>query len=220
MFLVIIIICNIINLIYLVIIGYYLFSHLLFSALFGFLIYIFIFKTNIKKNYNSKEFCYFIKKKFEIFNLFNIILLILSFVPYIIERNFVSYAPAECKSIEGFFYYKNKSPYITYVDETFSLISIFFAHFFVIIGFRCELLLFFDDNILNFEQYHFGINIDDLDDEREVKNNTGSIVVTRDTEWNNTSKIKSILRLILSLVLSGCCFLPYIIIKIENKIKN
>ena len=51
----IIIAFNITNLIVLTKIGYYLFSHLIFSAILGILIYIFIFETNIIKKYNSKE---------------------------------------------------------------------------------------------------------------------------------------------------------------------
>ena len=216
-FLGLIVILNIINLIYLTKIGYYLFSHLLFSAIFGFLIYIFIFKTNLIKKYNSRQFCFFIKKKFEFHFLIKIFLLILVFIPYIIERKIKIYTSSECKSIEGSFYYHNNSPYITYVDETFTLISIFFAHFFVMIGIRCELAFNFENKILNFEQYHFGINIDDLNDEREIKNNTGTIVITRSTEWNNTSKFKSAIRLILSFILSGVCFLPYYFIKREKE---
>ena len=211
------VILNIINIIYLVKIGYYLFTHLLFSAIFGFFIYIFVFKTNIIKKYNSKKFCILIKKKFEKYFLIKIILLILSFIPYIIERRIKTYAPSECKSIEGSFYYQNKSPYITYVDETFTLISIYFAQFFVMIGIKCELSFIFQNKTINFEQYHFGIDIDDLKEESEIKNKSGTIVITRDTEWNNTSKIKSAIRLILSFVLSGVCFLPYIFVKREKE---
>ena len=45
--------------------------------------------------------------------------------------------------------------------------------------------------------------------ERELKNNTGTIIVTTDTEWNNTIMIKSIIRLIITFALSFVCFLPY-----------
>ena len=214
-FLGLIIFYNILNLLCLTKIGYYLFSHLIFSAIFGVLIYIFIFKTNIIKKYNPKEFCIFLKKKFEFYSLINIFLLIFPFIPYIIERNIKSYNPSKCNSVEGTFFYNNNSPYITYVDETFNLISVFFANFFVIGGIKCELGFFFGNNILNFEQYHFGVNIDDLNDDREYKNKSGTIIVTRDTEWNNTSVILSIIRLILTFLLSGVCFLPYVFVNNE-----
>ena len=216
-FLSLIIILNIINIIYLVKIGYYLFTHLLFSAIFGFLLFIFAFKTNIIKKYSSKQFCIFIKKKFEWYFLINILLLIFSFSPYIIERKIKTYNPSECKSVEGSFYYKNKNPYITYVDRAFTLISVFFANFFVMIGIKCELAFIFQNKIVNFKQYHFGINIDDLNNEKEIKNKSGSIIVTRDTEWNNTSKIKSIIRVILSFILTAVCFLPYFFIRKEKE---
>ena len=213
LFLALIIIINFINLFFLTKIGYYLFSHLIFSALLGLLIYIFVFKTNIIKKYSSKDFCNFIKEKFECYILINIFLVLLTFIPYNIERNLERYDPPECKSIEGSFFYKNNSPYITYVDDTFSSISIFFGQIFMVVGIKCELAFFFGNNIQNFEQYHFGVNLDDLNIDRELKNNTGTIIVTRETEWNNTSKIKSIIRLILSFALGVVCFLPYIFIK-------
>ena len=213
-FLGIIIIFNIANIIFLACIGYYPFSHLIFSAILGVLIFIFLFKTNIIKIYNAKEFCRFIKKKFELYFLINIILLFLSFVPYIIQRNHTSYDPPPCKSIDGSFYYKNSSKnIITYVDDTFSLMSIFFAHFFMMIGLKIEFCFYYENKIQIFYQYHFGINIEDLSMEKELRNNTGTIVLTAETEWNNTSKKISIIRLILSFILSGACFLPYILVE-------
>lgn len=209
----IIIAFNITNLIVLTKIGYYLFSHLIFSAILGILIYIFIFETNIIKKYNSKEFCSFIKKKFELYIIINFLLVILTFIPYNIERHIKNNNQPECIPIQGSFFYKSKSPLITYVDDTYSLISIFFAHIFVVVGIKCELAFFFGNNIQNFEQYHFGVNIDDLNLEKELKNNTGTIIVTRETEWNNTSIIKSLIRLIITFILAGICFLPYYSIK-------
>ena len=204
---------NITNLIILTKIGYYLFSHLLFSAILGILIYLFVFETNIIKKYNSNEFGSFIKKKFELYIIINVLLIFLSFLPYNIERYIKNNNQPECIPIKGSFFYKSKSPFITYVDDTYSLISIFFAHTFVVIGIKCELAFFFGNNILNFEQYHFGVSIDDLNLEKELKNNTGTIIVTRETEWNNTSLIKSSIRLIITFILAGISFLPYYLIK-------
>ena len=212
-FLGILIVFIIANLIFLTFIGYYPFSHLIFSAILGILIFIFVFLTNIIKIYTLKQFCRFIKKKFELYFLINIILLFLIFVPYITERNLSSYNPPSCKSLDGSFFYKNKSAYITYIDDTFSLISIFFAHFFVMIGIKFEFSFYCENKLQIFYQYHFGINVEDLNIEKELKNNTGTIVLTGETEWNNTSKTKSIIRLILSFFLSGFCFLPYFLIK-------
>lgn len=144
--------------------------------------------------------------------IINIILLFITFIPYLIERNINNNNIKECKSNNESFFYKNKSPYITYVDDTFSLMSIFFAHFFVTIGIKCELGFFFDNNIQNFEQYHIGINIDDINVEKDLKNNTGTIIITRETEWNNTSKTKTVLRLIITFILSALCFVPYILL--------
>ena len=212
-FLGIIIIFNIANLIFLTTIGYYPFSNLIFSAILGVLIFIFVFWTNIIKNFTPKEFCRFVKRKFELYFLINIILLFLSFGPYIIERNLSSYNPPACISVDGSFYYKNNSTYITYIDDTFSLISIFFAHFFMMIGIKIEFCFYCENKIQIFYQYHFGINIEDLSMEKELRNNTGTIVLTAETEWNNTSKKISIIRLILSFILSGACFLPYILVE-------
>ena len=209
-----IIIFNIINLFFLAKIGYYLFSHLVFSAILGVSLYLFIFEANIlKKKFNPKKFCFFINKKFECYILFKIILLAITFLPYILERNASDQTSEQCSSIEGSFFYKNKSPHVTYVDDTFALMSVFFGHFFVSIGLKCELGFLFGNDLQNFEQYHFGVNIDDLNTEREFKNNTGTIIVTRETEWNNTSMTKSIIRLIVTFILSIITFLPYIIIK-------
>ena len=212
-FLGIIIIFNIANLIFLTFIGYYPFSHLIFSSIFGVLIFIFVFWTNIINIYTSKQFCRFIKRKFELYYLINIILIILSFVPYIIERKISSYKPPPCISVDGSFYYKNNSAYITYIDDTFSLISIFFAHFFLMIGIKLEFCFYCENKIQIFYQYHFGINVEDLNNEKELKNNTGTIILTAETEWNNTSKKKSIIRLILSFIFGWACFLPYILVK-------
>ena len=211
-FLLLIIVINIINAFSLATIGYYLFSHIIFSVILGVLIYVFIFETNIIKEHDPKEFCGFIKNKFEKYMIYQIVFLVLSFIPYIIERikdNYDDNNIVECKSIDNYFYHKNKSPYITYVDDTFSLLSVFFGHFFVAIGIKCELVFVFKNHIQNFEQYHFGVNLDELNMERELKNNTGTIIVTTDTEWNNTIKIKSIIRLIITFALSFVCFLPY-----------
>ena len=207
--LVVIIVINIINAFCLATIGYYLFSHIIFSAIFGVLIYVFIFETNIIKEHDPKEFCNFIKNKFEKYMIFQIVLLVIAFIPYIIERNVKDIEKVECKSIDNHFYYKNKSAYITYVDDTFALLSVFFGHFFVAIGIKSELAFVLRNHIQNFEQYHFGVNLDELNMERELKNNTGTIIVTTDTEWNNTIMIKSIIRLIITFALSFVCFLPY-----------
>ena len=215
-----IIIYNIINLIFLAKMGYYLFSHLIFSALFGVLLYIFLFETNIVKIYNSREFCNFIKHKFECYFLVHISLLIIAFIPYILVRNIKSRHPSECVSIDGTFYHKNKSAYKTYVDDTFSLISIFFGHFFVFIGIKLELVFKFENDIQNFEQYQFGIDLYDMNSEKDLRYNiTGTIIVATDTEWNNTIWIKSIIRLILSYVLGGICFLPYFFTKMNDEVE-
>ena len=215
-----IIVYNVVNLIFLTKMGYYLFSHLIFSALFGVLLYIFLFETNIVKIYNSREFCNFIKHKFECYFLVHISLLIVAFIPYILVRNIKSRHPSECVSIDGTFYHKNKSAYKTYVDDTFSLISIFFGHFFVFIGIKWELAFKFENDIQNFEQYHFGIDIYDMNSEKDLRyNNTGTIIVATDTEWNNTIWIKSLIRLILSYVLGGICFLPYFFTKRNDKVE-
>lgn len=207
--LVLIIVINIINAFCLATIGYYLFSHIIFSAILGVLLYLLIFEANIIKDHGPKEFCKFIKNKFEKYMIYQIVLLVLTFIPYIIERSVKDNEKAECKSIHNYFYHKNKSPYITYVDDTFALISVFIGHFFVTIGIKCELVFVFKNHIQNFDQYHFGVNLDELNMEKELKNNTGTIIVTTDTEWNNTIKIKSIIRLIISFGLSFVCFLPY-----------
>ena len=214
--LVLIIVINIINAFCLATIGYYLFSHIVFSAILGVLIYLFIFEANIIKDHGPKEFCKFIKNKFEKYMIYQIILLVFTFIPYIIERSVKDNEKAECKSINNYFYHKNKSPYITYVDDTFALISVFVGHFFVTIGIKCELVFVFKNHIQNFEQYHFGVNLDELNMERELKNNTGTIIVTTDTEWNNTIKIKSIIRLVVSFGLSFVCFLPYFALDNED----
>lgn len=211
-FLVLIIVINIINAFCLAKIGYYLFSHIIFSVILGVLIYVFIFETNIIKGHYPKEFCKFIKNNFEKYMIFQIVLLVIAFIPYIIERNVKDNEIIECKSIYNYFYHKNKSAYITYVDDTFALLSVFFGHFFVTIGIKCELVFVFKNHIQNFEQYHFGVDVDELNMERELKNNTGTIIVTTDTEWNNTIKIKSIIRLIITFALSFVCFLPYFLL--------
>ena len=212
----ILIIYYIINLIILAKIGYYLFSHLIFSAILGVLLYLFIFETNILRHYNSKEFCIFIKNKFERYMIIYIFLVLITFLPYILQRKKNSYDPPDPHPIKGASFYKNCTTFRRYVDDTFSLIAIYFAHIFVVLGIKCEHAFYFRNNILNFEQYHFGVNFDDLNLEEEPKNNSGLIVVTRETEWNNTSFFKSTIRLILSFALSGICFLPYFLAKKED----
>ena len=189
-FLVLIIVINIINAFCLAKIGYYLFSHIIFSVILGVLIYVFIFETNIIKGHYPKEFCKFIKNNFEKYMIFQIVLLVIAFIPYIIERNVKDNEIIECKSIYNYFYHKNKSAYITYVDDTFALLSVFFGHFFVTIGIKCELVFVFKNHIQNFEQYHFGVDVDELNMERELKNNTGTIIITQQpSDFSNPSVI-------------------------------
>ena len=217
---IIIIVINVINIFTVILNGYYFFSHVLFSVILGIAIFLLLFEINIIDLNNGKKFIKFLKNYFGKFALFNIFLLIISFIPYIIERK-IFFEALACNSNykNDFFYYfqNNNQIYKAYIDGSFCLISFFFANFFLSLGYKFELSYLFQNDAKIYYQFYYAIVFDENNLFSNDSSNSGTIMLTNETQWNNTSFIKSFLRLIVNFVLASVCCIPYFIINQAEK---
>lgn len=219
-FLVIVIAINIVNMFGIAKIGYYFMSQIIFSIILGVIIYLFVFETNIIWLNDGQVLINFIREKFNLYIIINFLLTIISFIPFIIEINMSQNENdkkfSQCRSINGSSLFDKSGNYKSFIDGTCVLLSMYIGHIFLMIGYKFEVGYIFEGDSNVYYQFHFPISVDDMKIETDNMDNTGSIVLARDTEWNNTSGFICFLRLIATFGLSAICFIPYFVIGINS----
>ena len=92
-----------------------------------------------------------------------------------------------------------------FLSSIVSLISVKLDYYFI-----------FNKNKTNFLIYNFNSNeITEVVSLRTslTTDSSNSINIIRDCKWNNTSKVKSFIRLLVIILLSSICFLPYFLVQ-------
>ena len=192
--------------------GYYFFSHLIFSIITGLIIYLFIFEYYNIGLLIPKQFILFIKNKNILFIILHLIIFIILSIIYIIER-FIKknykYENCNAKGDKAF----SKSGKDSYIDGSYSLVILFLGNIFPILGIIFDIKLIYKGIESNYLQFNFP-------QEDEVIENGSfgdSISITKEPLWNKTSLFISFLRLIIVLLFFGICFIPYFLVNLETE---
>ena len=208
------------------------FSQIIFSIFFGFSLYILIYYGFNIKMFNANQFFKIIIKYFWyclIFICFLLLFLFLIFffIIYLNKKNrdklFGDDDDNEHEKnicIDLDYLHSNKH-FLNLGKNNYKinfLGSIIYLGFFLssiisLISVNLEYYFIFDKNKTNFLNFNFNSN--------EISNvisfNTSlisnSINIIKDCKWNNTSKFKSFIRLLVIILLSCICFLPYFLVQ-------
>lgn len=220
-----VVVLNIINIIGILINGYYFLSQIIFSIILGIIIYLFVFETNLIWLNDGQVLINFIREKFNLYFIIYTVLSIISISIFFIERNVnqendsntnINKNFNQCVSVNNGKILEKSGNYKSFVDGTFCLISMFLGQLFVIVGYKFEVGYVFEDDLNTYYQFYFPISLDDIKFDNENKDNSGSIVLARDTQWNNTSWLISLGRLVATFALGAICFIPYFVVDING----
>ena len=195
--------------------GYYYFSHLIFSFLTGLIIYFLIFECNNIDLLIPKEFILFIKNKCILVIILHLIIFIILSIIYIIERfikNTKKYEICNSKGDKSF----SKSGKDSYLDGTYSLVILFLGNIFPILGILIDIKLIFKGDESNYLQFNFPQE-DEVIETGSHASFGDSISITKETLWNKTPLFISFLRLIIVLLFFGICFIPYFLVNLETE---
>jgi len=104
------------------------------------------------------------------------------------------------------------SPNRKYENESLLSLPIFISSIFIVLGIKYEILYIFkgDENSwvkCNFKQ-------DTVDDESLIS----TLTISKDTQWNHTNIIVSILRLIVIFLLNAVSLIPFVLVSFDNNL--
>jgi hypothetical protein len=198
-----------------IVIGKNYLSQIFISFLFGIGISLFIASLNI--NLKNGSILYSILKKTFLYLIVNIILIIIAFVIYIYNINSSPNKIEKmlCKPTQqnnNINYFNEKNGYVLLINGSFLFLSIFIVNIFLYISLKMYLVYILENDLNYFIQFNFN------DSKTDLNKSTFSISIDKDTKWNKTSIIKTIIRLFISLILYVICFLPYYFIKWNENI--
>ncbi|MCQ2815767.1 MAG: hypothetical protein MJ252_00725 [archaeon] len=192
-------------------------GEILFSLCLGIGIFIFVFfGLNISYD-DGEEFCRIINHKI----IFYVLGLILFSGGYLIPF-FLRYFLSEKKDFNNPCYntkYSDKSEvifdsdnaYKSFILSNLCLLPYLLGTFFSFVGAKIELHFTFKENIMHFTNFNFDTKDSSIED-YEVANSRESISITKESKWNNTGLVKTTIRLVAFIVLTGIIFSPFYII--------
>ncbi len=182
-------------------------NQMFFGILIGFLIFYFIFYIiDIDVN-NSKQLLQLIETKsiyFIIFNLLMIIpIILLSFLKDYntpSKQNWENIINLKCNKLSTNFSFKNEAllDMITFFTNIATIISLKFEYYFI-----------FGDNSRNWTNYNFSPKSED-------DSLLSNLSLEKDTQWNHTGSVISMIRLVILLILSGGVFIPFCLTSDES----
>ena len=210
------------------------FSQIAFSFFFALSIYILIFNGFNIKMFNGNQFYKIIIKNFYYCLLVIFLLIVLLFLNFI----FVIYLNKGNRNKlfgddDDYEHRFNICLDLEYIDPNRRFLnlysnnykinflgSIIYFGFFLssivsLISVKLDYYFIFNKNKTNFLIYNFNSNeITEVVSLRTslTTDSSNSINIIRDCKWNNTSKLKSFIRLLVIILLSSICFLPYFLV--------
>ena len=198
-------------------IGYYCLSHIIFSAIFGLIVYLIFFESNFFNLFNGQEFINFIKKYNLLYIIINLSLFVIFSIAYVFLRLFYSDNNKYniCETVEGVEHFK-KSGKFSYLDGTFCFNVLFLGNVFSMVGIMLDLKLIFKNDYVIYYQMNFPQEYEELNNNYKKESFNCSINITKDVEWNNTPICITLLRLFIVLVFCWTCFFPYIFINLNE----
>ena len=198
-------------------IGYYCLSHIIFSAIFGLIVYLIFFESNFFNLFNGQEFINFIKKYNLLYIIINLTLFVIFSIAYVFLRLFYSDNNKYniCETVEGVEHFK-KSGKFSYLDGTFCFNVLFLGNVFSMVGVMLDLKLIYKNDYVIYYQMNFPQEYEELNNYYKKESFNCSINITKDVEWNNTPICITLLRLFIVLVFCWTCFFPYIFINLNE----
>ena len=197
--------------------GYYFMSHIIFSNVAGIMIYLILFEANFFNILNGKELIDFIRNKYLLYLNLNLAIFFVLSIFYIIKR--VSEGKEDyykiCTSMDGKELFKDNG-YYSYIDGTYVYSILFLSDIFSMVGIIIDLIYINNKNHANFYQINFPQELEDFIKNASQGSFNGSIRITQDICWNNTPIFISLLRLIVVLVFTWICFLPFLFINLQD----
>ena len=199
--------------------GYYYMSQIIFSLFIAITIYLLFFHIFKVHSTSPKQFVFFISQKINYYLIIYISLILLIAFIYFLERFLLGkdngFNYNVCTTVDFVKNFAKSGNYYCYIDGSLYYFPFFVGHIFAILGLRCEYQFLFDYNEQNFYQFHFPLDVEQLRESNESVSFLNSINIIKETEWNNTSMLISIIRLFLLFLLGGICLFPYFIIDLE-----
>ena len=197
--------------------GYYFFSHIIFSIITGLIIFLFIFELDYIDLLNPHKFLVFINNKYIHFIILNLIIFIIISIIYIIAKYIPNdYQDEICKSLEE---KKEKifksQKYYNYIDSNYFFVVLFLGNIFPILGIKIDISLIYKGNESIYLQSNFPQEWEEIIDSGRHESFAESINITKETLWNRTPLLISFLRLIVVLLFFGICFTSYFLIQFE-----
>lgn len=216
------IILLIINSFGILLMGYYYLSHIMFSILTGIIVYLFIFQSNFIDLLNGKAFISFIKDKYIHYLIANLSIFVLLSIFYIIENIIINNNNTKydiCNSVGNKKIFSKSGKY-SYIDGNYIFVILFLGNIFAILGIIIDIKWYYGENQSNYYHFNFSEDSEEFIDNNDSKGSrdsfNGSINITKETIWNKTPLLISILRLIIVILFFGICFIPYFLVNLTN----
>ena len=198
--------------------GYYFFSHIIFSNIFGLIVYLIFFESNFFNLLDGGEFMNFLDK-------YNLLYIIINLSLYVIFSGIFFYLRLTekekqkygiCTAEDGNKYFNSSGNYNSYLDGTYCFCMLFLGNIFASTGLILDIKCAYSNNEFVFYQINFPQEFGELMDTKSKSSFSDSIHITRDMTWNNTQISISFLRLFIVLVFCWSCFFPYIFVSLTD----
>jgi hypothetical protein len=198
--------------------GYYYLSHIIMSNLIGIMIYLLILESNFINLLNGDAFIQFIKNKYIHYIIVNLFIFVFLSFLYIIQRLSFNnkYKICETATNEKIF---AKSGKYSYIDGNYIFVFLFLGNIFAVLGIIADINWTHGGVEANYLQFNFIQESEEVSDNRSRSSDSSfnySINITKETIWNNTSLLISLLRLIIVIFFLGICFIPYFLVDLTN----
>ena len=199
--------------------GSHYFSQVIFSFILGIFFYCIIFYGLKLDLQNGDELYKIIKYKI----YFYILIYFILFVPLIIafllllDKDNINNNFDGCKihNEDKSQFLENEKGYEYFLKGSFVYTGIFIANFFCILGIKCELFFIFKDHKTNWIDFNF--SKENLENDNDDLNLNNTITITKDAKWNNTTSLRSLLRVFVLFIISIISFLPYLFVSWDNE---
>jgi len=186
-------------------------NQVIFGGSIGFLIYFFTFYVICVEANNNNQFRKFISIDIKYFTFAYLLITIVTFLYFFLHKF------THKEEWEKTILLSNKKCYAVSTNRKFeneSLLSlpIFISSIFIVLGIQYEILYVFkgDENIwvkCNFKQ-------ETVDDESLLS----TLTISKDTQWNHTNLVVSIVRLIVIFILNAVALIPFLLVSFDNNL--
>ena len=197
--------------------GNYGLSHIIFSAVFGLIVYLIFFESNFFNLFNGEEFMNFIKRYKLLYIIINLSIFVIFSIVYMVLR--LTYSDDNkyglCQTVEDIGHFK-KSGKFSYLDGTFCFNVLLLGNVFSMIGIMMDIKFVYKNNEAAYYQINFPQEYEDLNTNTKKESFNYSINIMKEVEWNNTPVFITLLRLLVVLVFCWTCFFPYIFIDLNE----